>query len=76
MCVGLVSLADKTHNARAILEDYRDIGDAIWDPQERDLSCTTPFFCPWLLSLGRRVQALDLFRAPGLAEARRVFLLR
>ena len=27
----LVSLADKTHNARAILNDYRQIGDALWD---------------------------------------------
>ena len=26
----LVSLADKTHNARAILIDYRRIGDALW----------------------------------------------
>jgi len=26
----LVSLADKTHNARAILADYRDIGDDLW----------------------------------------------
>jgi (p)ppGpp synthase/HD superfamily hydrolase len=27
----LVSLADKTHNAEAILFDYRVMGDAIWD---------------------------------------------
>jgi (p)ppGpp synthase/HD superfamily hydrolase len=27
----LVSLADKTHNARAILGDYRELGDALWD---------------------------------------------
>ena len=27
----LVSLADKTHNARAILNDLRQIGDDIWD---------------------------------------------
>lgn len=27
----LVSLADKTHNAEAILYDYRDIGEALWD---------------------------------------------
>ena len=26
----LVSLADKLHNARAILRDYRDIGDELW----------------------------------------------
>jgi (p)ppGpp synthase/HD superfamily hydrolase len=26
----LVSLADKTHNARAILNDYRQIGDTLW----------------------------------------------
>jgi len=26
----LVSLADKTHNARAILNDYRVLGDALW----------------------------------------------
>lgn len=26
----LVSLADKTHNARAILHDYRHIGDDLW----------------------------------------------
>ena len=27
----LVSLADKTHNARAILEDHRVVGEAVWD---------------------------------------------
>jgi (p)ppGpp synthase/HD superfamily hydrolase len=26
----LVSLADKTHNAEAILSDYQDLGDALW----------------------------------------------
>jgi hypothetical protein len=26
----LVSLADKTHNAEAILFDYRALGDALW----------------------------------------------
>ena len=26
----IVSMADKLHNARAILEDYRDLGDALW----------------------------------------------
>ena len=36
----LVSLADKLDNARAILRDYRDVGDELWtrfsehDPQE------------------------------------------
>jgi (p)ppGpp synthase/HD superfamily hydrolase len=27
----LVSLADKTHNAEAILFDYRELGDSLWD---------------------------------------------
>ncbi len=27
----LVSLADKTHNAEAILFDFRDLGDPLWD---------------------------------------------
>jgi (p)ppGpp synthase/HD superfamily hydrolase len=27
----LVSLADKTHNAEAILFDYRALGDSLWD---------------------------------------------
>ena len=27
----LVSLADKTHNAKAILADFREIGDELWD---------------------------------------------
>lgn len=27
----LVSLADKTHNAEAILNDYREVGDDIWN---------------------------------------------
>jgi (p)ppGpp synthase/HD superfamily hydrolase len=32
----LVSLADKTHNAEAILFDYRVLGDALWgSPQRR-----------------------------------------
>ncbi|MCH8189605.1 MAG: phosphohydrolase, partial [Proteobacteria bacterium] len=26
----LVSLADKTHNARAILNDFREMGDDLW----------------------------------------------
>lgn len=36
----LVSLADKLHNARAILRDFRDLGDELWqrfnvhDPQQ------------------------------------------
>jgi (p)ppGpp synthase/HD superfamily hydrolase len=36
----LVSLADKLHNGRAILRDYRDVGDQLWtrfnvkDPQQ------------------------------------------
>jgi (p)ppGpp synthase/HD superfamily hydrolase len=36
----LVSLADKLHNARALLRDFRDVGDKLWkrfneqDPQE------------------------------------------
>lgn len=29
--VRLVSAADKLHNARAILADYREIGEALWD---------------------------------------------
>lgn len=29
--VRLVSAADKLHNARAILADYREIGEAVWD---------------------------------------------
>ncbi len=29
--VRLVSAADKLHNSRAILADYREIGDAVWD---------------------------------------------
>lgn len=27
----LVSLADKAHNAEAILVDYRTLGDSLWD---------------------------------------------
>jgi hypothetical protein len=36
----LVSLADKLHNARALLRDFRDVGDQLWkrfnqqDPQQ------------------------------------------
>jgi (p)ppGpp synthase/HD superfamily hydrolase len=29
--VQLVSAADKLHNARAILRDYRDVGEALWE---------------------------------------------
>ena len=28
--VRLVSACDKLHNARAILEDYREVGEALW----------------------------------------------
>ena len=31
----LVSAADKLYNARAILEDYREIGPAVWDRFKR-----------------------------------------
>lgn len=31
-----VSLADKVHNARAILADHRTYGDALWDRFDRD----------------------------------------
>jgi (p)ppGpp synthase/HD superfamily hydrolase len=37
--VRLVSLADKLHNARSILLDYRRVGDRVWDrfnPEARD----------------------------------------
>ena len=30
LSVQLVSAADKLHNARAILRDYRDVGEALW----------------------------------------------
>ena len=29
--VRLVSAADKLHNARAILKDYRELGESLWD---------------------------------------------
>lgn len=37
-----VSLADKLHNARQILEDYREVGDALWERFNRDAD--TPWY--------------------------------
>ena len=33
--VRLVSMADKLHNARSILQDYRIYGEAVWKPFQR-----------------------------------------
>ena len=37
-----VSLADKLHNARQILEDYREVGEALWERFNRDAD--TPWY--------------------------------
>jgi hypothetical protein len=36
--VRLISAADKLYNARAILEDYREIGPKVWDRFKRGRS--------------------------------------
>lgn len=61
-----VSLADKVHNARAVLADYREIGDALWSRFNREADT------PWYY---RNLVRIFSERAPGpLADelARRV----
>lgn len=66
-----VFLADKLHNARQILEDYREVGDALWERFNRDAD--TPWYyrtlaevfrqrmgeSPMTKELGSVVQELD-----------------
>jgi (p)ppGpp synthase/HD superfamily hydrolase len=51
-----VSLADKVHNARAILLDYRRLGDALWTRFNRDAN--TPWYYESLVAIFSE-------RAPG-----------
>lgn len=46
-----VSLADKLHNARQILEDYREVGDALWERFNRDAD--TPWYYETLAEVFR-----------------------
>lgn len=69
--VQLISAADKLHNARAILEDYRVIGPRVWDRFQRGRDEQINYFKALLevfkasggnrtvAELGRVVEALD-----------------
>lgn len=52
----LVSLADKVHNARAILADYREVGEALWD-RFRGKRNGTLWYYRALADLGARFDA-------------------
>lgn len=52
----LVSAADKVHNARAVLADYRRHGDELWTRFNRDAGCAG--VCWYYGGLAREFQAL------------------
>jgi (p)ppGpp synthase/HD superfamily hydrolase len=51
----LVSLADKLHNARTVLMDYRDLGEAVWQRFQGGRDYASWYF----------VEAARIFRARG-----------
>ncbi len=61
-----VSLADKVHNCRAILADYRVLGDELWSRFNRDADT------PWYYRVLSEVFADRMPRSPLSAELRRV----
>jgi (p)ppGpp synthase/HD superfamily hydrolase len=65
----LVSLADKVHNARAILADYKKIGDALWDRFQGKKDGTLWYYEALLEAFGNRGQRPEL-----LAELKSVVL--
>jgi len=62
----LVSLADKLHNARAILADYRAVGDRVWERFNAGRDEVLWYYCELIKAFQRRT------RSPLLAELNRV----
>ncbi len=68
-----VSLADKLHNARSILTDYRIHGDALWERfgQSRGLG-TRVYYREIVAAFERERERMGEHAAPALDELRRV----
>jgi GTP pyrophosphokinase len=56
--VHLVSCADKLHNARSLLEDYRRIGPAVWGKFKGRRTGTLWYYCTLLLAYVKAPPAL------------------
>ena len=67
-----VSLADKLHNARSILIDYRTHGDAVWARFKQGQGLATRVYYRELaLAFEREQHRMGPFAAPAVAELRR-----
>lgn len=66
-----VSLADKVHNARAILRDYRAVGEALWERFNGGREGTLWYYRA-LVDAFERADALQNVDAPLVAELDRV----
>lgn len=66
----LVSVADKLHNVRAILRDYRTVGDALWSRfnPEAGRDGTVGYYRGLALAYSGRVEAVGDVRVTALVE--------
>jgi len=55
--VQLISVADKLYNARAILEDYREIGPTVWKRFKRGRNDQISYFDQLLAVYNRQQRA-------------------
>lgn len=67
-----VSLADKLHNARSILLDYRVLGDALWERFSQNLGgATRVYYRELALAFERERDRVGPLAAPYVDELRR-----
>jgi (p)ppGpp synthase/HD superfamily hydrolase len=66
----LVSLADKTHNAGAILADLHKVGDKVWDRFTASKSDTIGYYSKLLEAFGARLAATDAAPLLGILSRR------
>jgi (p)ppGpp synthase/HD superfamily hydrolase len=66
-----VSLADKLHNARAILLDLRTYGDALWDRFSGDQEDVCWYYRKLYKAFAQRRDVLGLQATPALEELKR-----
>ncbi len=67
-----VSLADKLHNARCILRDYREIGEELWGRFATGRGGVLWYLTEVTNTFESRAAGPDGFRSPMLGELRRV----
>jgi GTP pyrophosphokinase len=68
-----VSLADKLHNARSILSDYRTHGDALWARfGQRQGLATRVYYRELAAAFERERERMGEHAAPAVGELRRV----